>query len=177
MAEPRVPGGRDRELDAPCGETVAVTDLDMGLREFDCVCGETHAVVMDVHPLSRFVPEFLVAILRETVETEDDYEEFSTPHVMGVVIEEFPEKVATADVSQEGSVGYAMVWLTDFDDRRLHEVVVELIVELMDHAISHAEDDSAISEFEQQMLEFDVAAFVDEYRNERDLEDEHDTAI
>ena len=177
MAEPRVPGGRDREIDAPCGETVEVRDLDMGLREFSCPCGETHAVVMDVHPLSRFVPEFLVAILRETVETADDYEEFTTAHAMGIVMEEFPEAVATADVSQDGSVGYAMIWVTDFDDRRLHEVVVELIVELMDHAVSHAEDDGAVSEFERQMLEFDVSEFVEEYRAERDLEDEHDTAI
>ena len=85
MAEPRVPGGRDREIEPPCGRTIEISDLDMGLREFDCACGSTHAVVMDVHPLSRFVPEFLVAILRETVETADDYDEFTTAHAMGIV--------------------------------------------------------------------------------------------
>lgn len=66
MAEPRVPGGRGEELDLPCGERKRVYELDMGLREFACDCGETHAVVVDVHPLSRFVPEFLVETNRES---------------------------------------------------------------------------------------------------------------
>jgi hypothetical protein len=62
--------------------------------------------------------------------------------------------------------------VTDFDARRLHEVVVELVVELMEHAVSHAEDDSLLEEFESQMLDFDVSAFVEQYRAQRDLSEE-----
>jgi len=174
MAEPRVPGGRGADLELPCGETVDVHDLDMGMRDLACVCGETHAVVVDVHPLGRFVPEFLVEVLRATVDTTDEDTEFGTAHLMGMVMEEFPERVAAEDVSEDGQVGYALVWVTDFDSRHLHEVVVELVVELMEHAISHADDDSAMSEFEEQMLRFDVAEFVDRYREDREFEGEFD---
>jgi hypothetical protein len=177
MAEPRVPGGGSASFDLPCGRTVPVTDLDMGLRDYSCSCGERHAVVMDVHPLSRWVPESIVDVLRVTVETTDEFGEFGTPHLMGIVLEEFPEAVESVDVSEDGSVGYTMVWMTDFDSRRLHEVVVELLVELMEHAISHASDDAAISEFETQMLEFDVEAFVEDYRAQRDFENEYDRAV
>jgi hypothetical protein len=177
MATPRVPGDEAGDLDLPCGETVAVGDLDMGLREFTCDCGATHAVVVDVHPLSRFVPEFLADVLRETIETDDEFEEFTTAHLMGVVIEEFPDRVTSEDVSEDGSVGYSLVWITDFDARRLHEVVVELVVELMDHAVSHADDDAAIAEFEQWLDQFDVEEFVSEYRAERDFDSEHDSAV
>ena len=179
MSEPRVPGSDapSSALEFTCGERVDVRDLDMGVREFECACGGTHAVVQDVHPPSRFFPESLVAVLQETIEPEDDFDEFGTIHVMGVVLEEFPEEVAVKDVSEDGSVGYSMVWATEFDARRLHEVVVELVVELMEHAISHADDQNAIQEFEQQMLEFDVAAFVEAYRAQRDFTDEHDTAL
>jgi hypothetical protein len=62
-----------------------------------------------------------------------------------------------------------------FDPRQLHEVVVELLVELMDHAVGHADDEAAASEFEEQLAQFDVAAFVDAYRQERNFEDEFDT--
>jgi hypothetical protein len=177
MAEPGVPGGRSEQLDLPCGQTVHTHDLDLGVREFDCSCGESHAVVMDIHPLSRFVPEFMVDVLRETVDTADDFEEFTTAHLLGMVREEFPEEIVGADCSDDGQVGYALVWVADFDSRRLHEIAVELLVELMEHAISHAEDGTAMSEFEQRMQEFDVEAFVEEYRAERNLETEHDTAI
>jgi len=179
MPEPRVPGsdGPSSALELPCGERVDVTDLHMGVREFECACGGTHAVVQDVHPPSRFFPESLVAVLQEAIEPEDEFEEFGTIHLMGVVLEEFPQDVAATDVSDDGSVGYSMAWVTDFDSRRLHEIVVELVVELMEHAISHAEDQNAVQEFERQMLEFDVAEFVDAYRAERDFADEHDTAL
>jgi hypothetical protein len=160
MARPGVPGGDD-DIELPCGETITVHDLDMGLRDYTCDCGEVHAVVMDVHPLGRFVPEFLADIA----------------HVMGIVREEFPEKTVSRDVSEDGSVGYSLVWLTDFDSRRLHEVVVELLVELMDHAVGHAEDDDAKTEFDQWLDQFDVEQFVEQYRAERDLESEHDTAL
>lgn len=177
MAEPGVPGGPSRILELPCGESVSARSLDLGLREMACDCGEAHAVVMDAHPLARFVPEFLVETLRGTIETDDDFADFSMAHLMAMVTEEFPEQVTSADCSEDGQVGYALVWVADFDSRRLHEVVVELVVELMEHAISHAEDGTAMSEFEQRMREFDVEAFVDQYRDERDFDSEYDTAV
>jgi hypothetical protein len=173
MTEPRVPG-RGTELDLPCGETVTPHQLDLGLREYACDCGERHAVVMDVHPLSRWVPEELVRTLEAAIETADEFGQFGTPHVLGMVLEEFPESVVSADTSDDGAVGYAMVWVADFDARRLHEVVVELLVELMEHALSHAEDETAAEQFEQEMLQFDVSEFVEAYRAERDFEDEFD---
>ena len=176
MSEPRVPGARGGDISLPCGESVAVSDLDMGVREFDCPCGARHAVVMDVHPPSRFVPESLVGVLRETIEPSDG-DEFDTIHLMGVVLEEFPEKIVAEDVSEDSSVGYALVWIADFDARRLHEVIVELIVELMEHAVSHADSTEATSEFERQMHEFDVAEFVERYRREREFEDEMDRPV
>jgi hypothetical protein len=173
MSEPRVPGDRGAELELPCGRSRRVRSIDLGMREFDCPCGATHATVMDVHPPERFLPEFLVEVLREAIETtSDEMPEFGTPHLMGIVTEEFPEAVVSADVSDDGEVGCGIVWATDFDARRLHEVVVELVVELMEHAVSHAEDESTMAEFEAQMLDFDVSAFVDQYRAERDLSEE-----
>jgi hypothetical protein len=177
MAEPRVPGGRESELELPCGEVINTHDLHIGIREFDCACGESHAVVLDAHPLARFVPEFLETVLSETVEPADDHDEFTTAHLLGIVIEEFPEQIAVADATEDGAVGFSMVWVSAFDARRLHEIVVELLVELMEHAISHADEDGVMSEFEAHMREFDVETFVEQYRAKRDFEDEHDTAI
>jgi hypothetical protein len=94
-----------------------------------------------------------------------------------MVQEEFPEQVAVADVSEDGEVGYALVWMTDFDSRRLHEVVVELVVELMDHAVSHADDDYAEDSFAQELQQFDVEAFVEQYRRQRNFDSEHDSAV
>ena len=172
MTEPRVPGGSDR-LELPCGETVRPGDLDMGLREYECACGDRHAVVVDVHPVSRFVPESVVETLRTAIETDDEFAEFGTAHVMGMVAEEFPEAIAVADVSEDGRIGYAIVWVSEFDARRLHAVVVELLVELMEHAASHGDENTA-AEFEEQMLSFDIEAFVDAYRRERDFDSEFD---
>ena len=176
MAEPRVPGDDPGTLKLACGETVHARDIDMGMRDVRCDCGERHAVVVDVHPVSRFVPESIADVLRETIETADEFPEFGIAHVMGIVLEEFPDEVAVADVSEDGSVGYALVWVTDFDSRRLHETVVELLVELMEHAASHGDSDTA-SAFEEQMLEFDVEAFVEQYREQRDFESEVDTPV
>ena len=173
MPQPRVPGGDRNSVELPCGRTVGVGELDLGMREFECDCGETHAVVMDVHPPERFLPEFLVAVLREAIETtSEEMPEFDTPHLLGVVLEEFPERVVSHDASENADVGYAMAWVTEFDSRRLHEIVVELVVELMEHAVSHADDDAALSSFEAEMVEFDVSEFVEQYRAERDLEAE-----
>ncbi|QCC46847.1 DUF5815 family protein [Halobellus limi] len=173
MAQPQVPGDGGETLELPCGETRSVRTLDLGMREFECSCGDAHAVVMDVHPPERFVPEFLVSVLRDAVETtSEEMPEFGTAHLMGIVLEEFPQRVVSADVSDDGDVGAGILWVTDFDSRRLHEIVVELVVELMEHAVSHAEDDTAVSEFERQMLDFDVSEFVTEYRAERDLSED-----
>lgn len=173
MTKPRIPGEEGDQLDLPCGETIAVNDLDLGMREFACECGETHAVVMDVHPPDRFLPEFLVSVLQEVVETtSEEMPEFSTPHLLGIVLEEFPELVVAHDASDKQEVGFALLWVTDFDSRTLHEIIVELVVELMEHAISHAEDTSALTEFERKMHEFDVETFVEQYREERDLSED-----
>ena len=88
MAMPGVPGERgDRDVIAlPCGESVHITALDMGLRELNCACGDTHAVVVDAHPISRFIPESIVEVLVESIETNDDFPAFGTPHVMGMVL-------------------------------------------------------------------------------------------
>ncbi len=168
-----MPGESSRELSLPCGRDVDVHNLDMGMREYECPCGRDHAVVMDMHPLSRWVPEDLVAVLQTAVDTTTE-SDFDTMHVMGMVLEEFPEQVVSLDASEDGHVGFALVWMAEFDSRRLHEVVVELLVELMEHAVSHASDDSAMTEFEEQMLQFDVEEFVDQYRAQRDFDDEFD---
>jgi hypothetical protein len=175
MAEPRVPGGTDERLELPCGETVHTHDLDLGMRELACGCGDTHAVVMDIHPLGRFVPEFLVETLRSTITTDDDFDEFSTAHALAMVREEYPEEITVADCSGDGEVGYGLVWVGEMDSRELHRTVVELLVELMEHAISHADDGPTVTEFEEQLAEFELDAFVDAYRKERDFEDEHST--
>lgn len=177
MTASETPPADDDLIALPCGEQVHTHDLDIGLREFDCDCGETHAVVMDVHPLTRFVPEFLVETLRQTITTDDDFEEFGTPHALAMVREEFPEDVASADCSTDGAVGYALVWVSSFDARRLHEVVVELIVELMEHAISHADEGPTAEEFERKLETFELEPFVEAYRNEREFEDEFDSPV
>ena len=180
MADPGVPGtGGDGVLELPCGESVAIDDLDLGMREFECDCGGTHAVVMDPHPPARFFPESVVDALQAAIEPspDDEFDEFGTIHIMGVVMDEFPEEVVAYDAAEDGSVGYALVWVSDFDARELHEIVVELVVELMEHAVSHADDDSAMTAFEQEMLEFDVAEFVAQYREMRDFEDEWDQPV
>jgi hypothetical protein len=172
---PHVPGKREREIDLPDSDaSIPVTDLDMGLREVT-VDGATYGVVMDIHPLTRFVPPAIVDTLEATVEPGDESDRFGTHHLLAMVREEYPDEVTNADVADNGNVGYNLVWLTAFDGRRLHEIVVELIVELMEHAVSHAEDDDVQSEFEEQLQEFDVATFVEAYRDQRDFEDEHDS--
>jgi len=176
MPLPSVPGESDDELVLSCGAEIDPYDLDMGMREYECDCGETHAVVMDVHPLGRFIPEFLVETLRETITTDDDFEEFSMPHAIAMIREEYPDEIAAADLSGDGHVGYGLVWMTDFDSRELHETVVAEVVDLMEHAISHADDGPTVQEFEQQLEAFELETFVDAYRAERDFESEYDTA-
>jgi hypothetical protein len=157
-------------VELPCGERVGARAFDLGMREYECDCGARHAVVTDAHPSERFLPGVVVETLRDAVETtSEEMPEFGTPHLLGLVVEEFPGEVAAADVSDDPDLGYALLWVTDFDSRTLHETVVELVVELMEHAVSHAEDDTAVREFEASMLDFDVSEFVERYRAERDL--------
>lgn len=180
MPDPGVPGSDASQLELPCGETIdPVHDVDMGMREFDCACGETHAVVLDVHPPSRFLPEDIVDTLRETTEAADADRvgEFGTHHLLGMVREDVPEEIVSQDVSETGAAGYTMVWVADGTPRTLHLMIVELVVEMMEHAVSHAPDETATTEFEAAMREFDAEAFVDSYREARDFEDEHDTAV
>lgn len=176
METPRVPEDGGESIDLPCGRSVAVRSIDLGMREFECGCGDIHAVVLDVHPPSRFLPESIVAILREAIESADDFDRFGTPHLMGLVLEEFPAEVAQHDATEDGMAGYQLVWITAFDARRLHEIVVELVIELMEHAVSHSDDDGVVAEFEEQLHAFDVGEFVDRYREAREFEDEYDTA-
>ncbi|MFB6194082.1 MAG: DUF5815 family protein [Halobaculum sp.] len=173
MPQPRVPGGSEERIDLPCGESLALTEIDLGVRELRCSCGDEHGVVTDVNPPDRFLPPFLVDVLREAVETTDEeLGEFGTPHLMGIVMEEFPDRVVAADASEEPDVGYGAVWIADFPARRLHELIVELVIELMEHAVSHSDDASAVAEFEERMLEFDVSEFVARYREERELDED-----
>lgn len=169
MATPRVPGTDPDNVELPCGETVPVTDFDLGMREYPCSCGERHAVVMDVHPPSRFFPAEVVQVLESVIEPAEGGT-FGTQHLLGLVLEEFPEQVVDANVADNGKIGCQMIWVADFDSRRLHEVIVELVLELMDHAMTHSEDESARSDFTNSLETFDVATFVDRYRDERDLD-------
>jgi len=47
----------------------------------------------------------------------------------------------------------------------------------MDHAISHAEDQDHAAGFEQHLQDFDVETFVEQYREEREFDSEHDAAL
>ncbi|MFW6265238.1 MAG: DUF5815 family protein [Halanaeroarchaeum sp.] len=177
MAHPGVPGeGDDSSVDLPCGRTVPVADFHLGMREYQCACGDSHAVVLDPHPLSRFVPEDTVEVLQTAIGTspDDEFEEFGIAHLLGAVMEEHPQEMIVHDASQNGSVGYALLWVASFDARELHRRVVELVVNLMEHALGHAEDEAALQEFETRLADFDVDEFVEEYREVRDFEDEWD---
>ena len=174
MTEPQIPGAEEALLTCPDGVTIRVQELDMGMREFDCDCGSTHAVVMDVHPLGRWIPESVERILAETIEPTDEYETFGTIHVMGLVLEEFPEKTVVYDASDNPAVGYALVWMTTMDAASLHRIIVELLIELMDHAVSHSDDPEIAASFQDALDTFDIEEFVTEYRRQRDFTDEFD---
>ena len=151
---------RSSRIELPCGQRVDPHRFDLGAAEYACPCGDAHAVVTDADSLDRFVPPEVVDALQATVEPADELETFATSHVLAMVQEEYPDRIASADLADAGQVGYARLWVADFSDRRLHE----LLVELMDHAVSHA-DDEAADRFERQLATFDAAAFVDAYRD------------
>lgn len=169
MASPRIPGTDPDAIQLPCDDSVDLSAIDLGMREYRCACGDTHAVVMDVHPASRFFPAEVVEVLRATIEPADG-SELGTAHLMGMAIDEFPEAIAHTDVSENGRIGCQHVWIAAFDSRRLHEVLVDLVLEVMEHAMSHTEDDAARAEFDMSIEQFDVETFVERYRAERDLE-------
>lgn len=171
MATPRVPGTDPDVLALPCGEEISVNTIDLGMRDYPCGCGTSHGVVMDVHPPTRFFPQDVVEVLRATVEPAEGGT-FETRHLMGMVLEEFPEAITHTDVSENGQIGCQHIWVTEFDSRRLHTVVVDLVLELMEHAMTHAEDVSAQAEFATMIESFDVEEFVERYRDERDFDRE-----
>ena len=177
MSEPTVPGGDSDTLTCPNGSSLSVGQFDMGMRELACPCGATHAVVMDVHPLARWIPEAVERILIETIETTDEYNQFGTMHLMGLVVEEFPDETRVYDASDDPTVGYALLWVSAFDAIELHRIIVELLVELMDHAIGHSDDPAVISSFEDSLSAFDIDAFVEDYRAQRDFSDEFDQPV
>ena len=170
MATPRIPGTDPDAVDLTCGERVPISHFDLGMREFSCACGSTHGVVMDVHPPERFLPPEVVDVLRHVVEP-DDGGQFDTHHLLGLVLEEFPDRVIDANVADNGHIGCQSLWVSEFDSRRLHAVIVDLVLELMDHAMTHSKDEEARSTFASSLATFDVEEFVERYRDERDLED------
>lgn len=169
MATPRIPGTDPDEIELPCGERVPLSTFDLGMRDLACDCGDRHGVVMDIHPPTRFFPPEVVDVLEATIEPTDG-SDFGTHHLLGLVLEEFPDQVVDANVADNGRIGCQYLWVTAFDSRRLHGVIVELIVELMDHAMTHSDDEGARSEFAASLDRFDVDTFVDRYRTERDLD-------
>lgn len=169
MGTPHVPGSQPDTIDLPCEAHASPGAFDLGMREYTCECGEEHAVVMDVHPPSRFFPSDVVSVLQSTIEPVDG-ESFGTRHLMGMVLEEFPDAVVGNDVSEDGQLGCGYLWVCAFDSRRLHEIIVELMLEVMEHAMSHAADDDARTSFTDHLSDFDVETFVTRYREERDIE-------
>lgn len=177
MDRPRVPGSSGDQLELPCGESIPPDRLDMGMRELECVCGDRHAVVMDVHPLGRWIPESVAGILDETIEPTDEHDAFGTIHLMGMVLEEYPDRVTVHNGTEDPAVGWAMAWITAFDATELHELVVELLLELMDHAVGHAQDERIQTEFTEQIQAFDIEEFVTTYREQRDFDERGDEAL
>lgn len=151
------------ELELPCGEQIDARQFDPNTQTICCSCGESHAVVASAETLDRFVPDEVVEILRATVDPEGTGS-FGVTHVLAKVHATYPARISSADLSEVNDVGYAKLWVTEFDDRRLHEIVVEVLVELMSHMMEHADNETAVA-FEQQLAGFDAAAFVDAYRD------------
>jgi hypothetical protein len=179
MAHPGVPSDTsDATIDLPCGETISPDDLDLGLREFACECGATHAVVMDPHPPTRFLPASVTEVLAETLATEgSETDEFGTIPLMGLVMDAYPEHLVAHDAMEDGSTGFAVAWISTFDARELHELVVEAVLGIMANAVTEVGDDSATAAFTEHRTEFDVEEFVTEYRDVRDFDDEFDEPV
>lgn len=160
-------------IELPCGEQTTVGELDLGQREIDCTCGDRHAVVYDVNPPSRFLPPTVVETLEETIEPADEFETFETAHLMGQVIEAYPDQVTTYNAGADSSVGFGIVWITSFDAQTLHEIVVRQTLALMETAISD-EQSTAYEQFQTAKEQFDVVEFTKQYRTQRDYEEPPD---
>ena len=162
-------------IELPCGETITADDLDLGMREVDCACGSTHAVVMDPHPPTRFLPTEVAEDLAATVSaTGTDTEGFGTVALMGLVMDSVPEEIVAYDAAEDGTTGFAVAWIAEVDARALHEIVVETVLSIMAEAVTEAGNPDAEASFAEARAEFDVEGFVDEYRDVRDFEDEFD---
>ncbi|MFB6162907.1 MAG: DUF5815 family protein [Halococcoides sp.] len=177
MPVPGVPTDDDPELELPCGETVDAREFDLNTSEIDCECGEAHGVVLDTDPLTRFVPDQMARILEETVKPRETDHTFGTLHAMGMLADEVPQTVASADVSENGDLGFNYVWVSDFTAREVHVLLVQLLVDLMDHAVDEVGDDSIKSQFTEQLEGLDVEEFVDQYRTERSFEGPEDSPV
>lgn len=132
---------------------------------------------MQSHPPTRFLPKALIETLRATTETADSFEEFGMAHLIGLLIETEPELVTTIDASEHGNVGFALAWITTVDARTLHERIVARVLDVMEHAMEHADDDKAQTEFEAERKQFDIETFVTEYRQQREFKGPSDTAV
>jgi len=177
MSVPGVPTDDDPELELPCGETVDVREFDLNTSEIDCECGEAHGVVYDTDPLTRFIPEQMAHTLEETVKPRETDHTFGTLHAMGMLADEVPQTVASTDASEMGEVGFNYVWVSDFTAREVHVLLVQLLVDLMDHAVDQVGDDSIKSAFAERLDGLDVEEFVDEYRTQRSFDGPDDTAV
>jgi hypothetical protein len=162
-------------IELPCGESITAGDLHLGMRELRCDCGAAHAVVLDPHPPTRFLPTSVAEVLAETLATEGtDGEEFDTVALMGLLMDAYPERIVTHDAAEDGTTGYALAWIAEFDARELHERVVETVLGVMAEAVTEAGNEDATAAFTDHRSEFDVGEFVAEYREVRDFEDEFD---
>ena len=179
MAQPGVPSDTsDSTIELACGETIRSSDLDLGMREFRCDCGATHAVVMDPHPPTRFLPESVTEVLAETLAAKGtETEEFGTIPLMGLVMDAHPEDLVAHDATEDGATGFAVAWISMFDSRALHETVVETVLGVMADAVTEVGDESATAAFTDHRAEFDVEEFVTEYREVRDFDDEFDEPV
>ncbi|MFW6383941.1 MAG: DUF5815 family protein [Halodesulfurarchaeum sp.] len=165
-------------IDLPCGETITADELDLGMREFECACGGTHAVVMDPHPPTRFLPTEVAEDLAATVTPAGtEVEEFGTVALMGLVMDALDEEIVAYDAAEDGTTGFAVAWIATSDARELHKGVVESVLSVMAEAVTDAGDAEAEAAFAEHRAAFDVEAFVDEYRAVRDFEDEFDEPV
>jgi hypothetical protein len=165
-------------IQLPCGETITADDLDLGMREVDCACGASHAVVMDPHPPTRFLPTEVAEDLAATVSAAGtETEEFGTIALMGLVMDAVPEEIVAYDAAEDGTTGFAVAWIADVDARELHEIVVETVLSIMAEAVTAAGNADAEASFAKARAEFDVEGFVDEYRAVRDFDDEFDKPV
>lgn len=174
MTQPGVPSlPNDSTVELPCGETVSTDDLDLGMREYECECGSSHAVVLDPHPPTRFLPETVTDVLVNTLQIDGREENrFDTNALMGLVQDRHSDRIVTLDAAEDGTIGFALAWIADFDSYTLHEIVVETVLELMSRAVDDGGNESARKAFTEHRADLDVEAFVSQYREVRNFDAE-----